>query len=398
MCRVFHIISHFDMGGAERVAANLAMAPGVEAHVVEIMRGRSSFTHGFISELTAAGVHIHRAWMPDIRWHFVVERLTALLFPLRFLFTFLRYRPQVVHAHTEGPDMCVVWFFTLFPRLRKRVRIVRTIHNTRLWTGQQRIGRKVERFYQRHAANIAISQSVLQAYKAWGTADAIIYNGVPEVAQQPYPHLVPGKINVIFSGRFEPQKGIDTLIAVIERVAQMDEFQRRVVTVQVHFDREKRQTVATPGQAQSIQEEGCPYHFHLFGAGSLREKIVAKLGGLPCVSIRPPLGQLAKQLGSFSYMFMPSQFEGLSIVAIEASMARLPNIINDAPGLAETLPPDWPLKVQGNSVDDYVRLFTEVIPTADKFLLGQQAHAYAVSHFSLQAMQEGYAGIGDVHP
>lgn len=392
MPRVFHIISHFDMGGAERVAAHLAMAPGVEGHVVEIMRGRSSFTQGFIDELTAAGVHVHRAWMPDIMWHFVVERLTALLFPLRFLFTYLRWRPEVIHAHTEGPDMCVTWFFTLFPWLRRRVRIVRTIHNTRLWTGQRRIGLRVERFYRRHATNVAISQSVLRAYGAWGEADAVICNGVPEVEQLPYPHLVHGKINVVFSGRFEEQKGIDTLMEVIERVAKMERHNHWVLTVNVGFDESTRQTTGTT-TTRIEQAEGCPYHFHLFGDGSLRAQIVARLGGLPCVSIHPPLGGLARQLGSFSYLFMPSRFEGLSIVALEASMAGLPNIINDAPGLGETLPPDWPLKVRDNSVDDFVHLFTEVIPTADRYLLSRQAHDYASRHFSLEAMRRGYARV-----
>ena len=388
---VFHIISHFDLGGAERVAANIASSPteGIEWHVVEIQRGRSAYTPRFIAELKAKGVHVHRALMPDVRFHFLLERVEALLFPLRFLCLWLRWRPDVVHAHTEGPDMCVVFTFTLFPWLRKRVRLVRTIHNTRLWTGQPWIGRHVERFYQRYAVNVAISQSVLEAYQeaysslftlAFGdTAHArqsenkfslhslnrsvhssLIYNGVPEVPQRLYPHLVSGKVNILFSGRFEPQKGIRTLIEVVQRVAE---------------------------------SEDCPYHFHLFGDGSLREELVAALGGLPCVSIQGPLFGLAEQLGGFDYMFMPSEFEGLSMVAIEASMAGLPNIINDAPGLGETLPEDWPLKVESNDVEAFVRIFREVLPSADRVSLGRRAHDYAAAHFSLAAMQAGYERI-----
>ena len=407
MRRVFHIISHFDLGGAERVAANIASSPteGIEWHVVEIQRGRSAYTPRFIAELKAKGVHVHRALMPDVRFHFLLERLEALLFPLRFLCLWLRWRPDVVHAHTEGPDMCVVLTFTLFPWLRKHVRLVRTIHNTRLWTGQPWIGGRVERFYQRHAVNVAISQSVLAAYqetyssifssragspgdrssrasechaslladgraqprvskgrpyKQWNIHSSLIYNGVPEVPQRPYSHLVSGKVNILFSGRFEPQKGIRTLIEVVQRVAE---------------------------------REDCPYYFHLFGDGSLREELVVALGGLPCVSISGPLFGLAEQLGDFDYMFMPSEFEGLSMVAIEASMAGLPNIINDAPGLGETLPEDWPLTVEGNDVEAFVRIFREVLPSADRVSLGRQAHDYVAARFSLAAMQAGYEQI-----
>ncbi|GFI33593.1 hypothetical protein IMSAGC014_00076 [Bacteroidaceae bacterium] len=37
--RVFHIISHFDLGGAEQVAANIAKSStgGVEYHMIDII-------------------------------------------------------------------------------------------------------------------------------------------------------------------------------------------------------------------------------------------------------------------------------------------------------------------------------------------------------------------------
>ena len=61
--KVFHLITHFDLGGAERVAANIAESAtsGIEYHVVEIMRGRSAYTPRFINELRSANVHIHRS-------------------------------------------------------------------------------------------------------------------------------------------------------------------------------------------------------------------------------------------------------------------------------------------------------------------------------------------------
>ena len=356
--RVFHIISHFDLGGAERVAASIAKskANDMQYHIVETMRGKSQFTNNFINELTDAGVHCHRAWMPDIRFHFLFERIAALLFPLRMLYIWLRWHPDVIHTHTEVPDMCIVASMKLFPFIARRCKVVRTIHNNVLWTGQSFIGNICERFFISHKCNIAISQSVRQSYRErFGEDTSIIYNGVGKTEPQHYPHLVEGKTNIIFAGRFERQKGISTLVEVLH---EMKDDER--------------------------------YHFHIFGDGSLSELIHSRLAGQKNVSINPPLFGLSSYLSSFDYMFMPSEFEGLSIVAIEASMAGLPNIINTCPGLGETLPDDWPLKVENNNAEDYLHIFNVLLPSMSRESLGSKAMTYATDNFSLASMQRNY--------
>ena len=359
--RVFHFISHFDMGGAEKVAASIAKSGSkdVEYHLVETMRGRSAYTQRFIAEMNAAGVICHRAWMPDVRWHFVFERINALQFPLRFLYIWLRWHPDVVHTHTEGPDMCIVAAMKAFPFIACRCKVIRTIHNNVLWTGQPKIGNICERFFISHKSNIAISQSVRLSYmKRFDEDTPIIYNGVGKAESMPYPHLVKGKANVIFAGRFEMQKGISTLVEVL-RAMRDDE----------------------------------RYHFHIFGDGSLAELIHSRLDGQKNVSVNPPLFSLSSYLSSFDYMFMPSEFEGLSIVAIEASMSALPNIINDCPGLGETLPEDWPLKVENNNVDAYLNIFNVTLPSISREVLGAKAMAYAEDNFSLVSMQRNYEKV-----
>ena len=46
--KVFHIITSFDIGGAERIAINIAGSPNkeFEYHLIEIVRGHSKFTEG----------------------------------------------------------------------------------------------------------------------------------------------------------------------------------------------------------------------------------------------------------------------------------------------------------------------------------------------------------------
>ena len=408
--RTFHLITHFSLGGAERVAANIAesQTPGMEYHVVEIMRGRTAYTPKFIAELEQAGVRCHRSWMPDVSFHFLFERIAALLFPLRMLYIMLRWHPDVIHTHTETPDLALYVFSRLFPFMLRRVKIVRTIHNTRLWTGLPRTAQWVEKFFKSLGANIAISDSVRDSYAdRFGEVPPIINNGVAEVEQTDYfntstpqgvhlsqvhqQHLytstpplgfcrlpeqeylntsggalvssaptTPQHLNILFAGRLEPQKGVVVLCEVLKMLA---------------------------GDAR--------FFFTIAGAGSQRTLVeqtladIASSGKPLNAQLVPPIFGLAGYMQSFDYLFMPSEFEGLSMLSMEASLNRLPVIANACPGLADTLPADWALLAHGNNLNDYRHIFNE-LPTADHDALTQQAYAFAKDRFSVRTMQERY--------
>ena len=420
--RTFHLITHFSLGGAERVAANIAESQthGMEYHVVEIMRGRTAYTPKFIAELEQAGVRCHRSWMPDVSFHFLFERIAAMLFPLRMLYIMLRWRPDVIHTHTETPDLALYVFSRMFPRMLRRVKIVRTIHNTRLWTGLPRTAQWVEAFFKSNNANIAISDSVRDSYAdRFGELPPIINNGVAEVEQKDYfntstpqgvhlsqvhqQHLntstfntqhstnlntstfntqhstnlntstfntqhstnlntsTPQHLNILFAGRLEPQKGISVLCEVLKMLA---------------------------GDAR--------YHFTIAGDGSQRTLVeqtladIASSGKPLNAQLVPPIFGLAGYMQSFDYLFMPSEFEGLSMLSMEASLNRLPVIANACPGLADTLPTDWALLAHNNSLNDYRRIFNELLPTADHDALTQRAYDFAKDRFSVRTMQEHY--------
>ena len=416
--RIFHLITHFSLGGAERVAANIAESQthGMEYHVVEIMRGRTAYTPKFIGELEKAGVRCHRSWMPDVSFHFLFERIAALLFPLRMLYIMLRWRPDVIHTHTETPDLALYVFSRVFPRMLRRVKIVRTIHNTRLWTGLPRTAQWVEAFFKSRNANIAISDSVRDSYAdRFGEVAPIINNGVAEVEQKNYfnistpqgvhlsqvhqqhlntsipqhlntsggalvssapttsQHLntsggalvssaptTPQHLNILFAGRLEHQKGVVVLCKVLKMLAGDARF---------FF------TIAGDGSQRTLVEQ------------TLAE--IAAEGKPLNAELVPPIFGLAGYMQSFDYLFMPSEFEGLSMLSMEASLNRLPVIANACPGLADTLPADWSLLAHGNNIDDYRRIFN-LLPTADRDALTQQAYAFAKERFSVRTMQERY--------
>ena len=368
--RIFHLITHFSLGGAERVAANIAESQthGMEYHVVEIMRGRTAYTPKFIDELEKAGVRCHRSWMPDVSFHFLFERIAALLFPLRMLYIILRWRPDVIHTHTETPDLALYVFSRVFPRMLRRVKIVRTIHNTRLWTGLPRTAQWVEAFFKSHNANIAISDSVRDSYAdRFGEVPPIINNGVAEVEQKDYFNAQNSKLKtqnsklkILFAGRLEPQKGVVVLCKVLKMLAGDARF---------FF------TIAGDGSQRTLVEQ------------TLAE--IAAEGKSVNAELVPPIFGLAGYMQSFDYLFMPSEFEGLSMLSMEASLNRLPVIANACPGLADTLPTDWSLLAHGNNIDDYRRIFN-LLPTADRDALTQQAYAFAKERFSVRTMQERY--------
>ena len=416
--RIFHLITHFSLGGAERVAANIAESQthGMEYHVVEIMRGRTAYTPKFIAELEKAGVRCHRSWIPDVSFHFLFERIAALLFPLRMLYIMLRWRPDVIHTHTETPDLALYVFSRVFPRMLRRVKIVRTIHNTRLWTGLPRTAQWVEAFFKSRNANIAISDSVRDSYAdRFGEMAPIINNGVAEVEQKDYfntstpqgvhlsqvhqqhlntstsqhlntsggalvssapttaQHLnisggalvssaptTPQHLNILFAGRLEPQKGVVVLCKVLKMLAGDARF---------FF------TIAGDGSQRTLVEQ------------TLAE--IAAEGKPLNAELVPPIFGLAGYMQSFDYLFMPSEFEGLSMLSMEASLNRLPVIANACPGLADTLPADWSLLAHGNNLDDYRRIFN-LLPTANRDALTQQAYAFAKERFSVRTMQERY--------
>ena len=370
--RTFHLITHFSLGGAERVAANIAESQthGMEYHVVEIMRGHTAYTSKFIGELEKAGVRCHRSWMPDVSFHFLFERIAALLFPLRMLYIMLRWRPDVIHTHTETPDLALYVFSRVFPRMLRRVKIVRTIHNTRLWTGLPRTAQWVEAFFKSRNANIAISDSVRDSYaERFGEVAPIINNGVAEVEQKDYFNAqhstnlntsTSQHLNILFAGRLEPQKGVVVLCKVLRMLAGDARF---------FF------TIAGDGSQRTLVEQ------------TLAE--IAAEGKSVNAELVPPIFGLAGYMQSFDYLFMPSEFEGLSMLSMEASLNRLPVIANACPGLADTLPADWSLLAHGNNIDDYRRIFN-LLPTADRDALTQQAYAFAKERFSVRTMQERY--------
>ncbi|NPE11210.1 MULTISPECIES: glycosyltransferase [Bacteroidales] len=352
--RVFHVITHFDVGGAERVAVNIAKSKtqGIEYHLVEVVRGEGEFSDAFIKELGESHIHYHRSCIKN-------NKVGIICFPFLFIYLALKWKPDVIHTHTEIPDLGIYLWHRMFRWLFPHIKYVRTIHNTELWNRWPGIGDRVERFFKLKHANIAISESTQTCYKNnYEESPPIIFNGLQKVLQKPFENIVKNKINILFAGRLEYQKGIDQLIAVITAFGN-----------------------------------NAKYHFHVVGNGSMKEKVSQSLSVFDNVSLYDKIFGLNHYIGSFDYLFMPSNHEGLALMPIEASLAHTPSIINKCPGLKDTLPDYWPLKVENNNVDDFIKLILALEHNNHYKKYADMAYAFAKENFSIEKMQHDYENI-----
>lgn len=344
------------MGGAERVAINIARSNSqdFQYYLFEVVKGQSPYSNDLKNELKSSNIKYYCS-------PFKNKKIAICLFGLWFLIKYIKIRPNIIHSHTEIPDLSlwlfrkISWiFFWIHPKY------IRTIHNTELWNKWKEIGKIVEKSYIKRNSNIAISKSTQECYtkEYGGLLPPIIYNGLEEVPQKTFPYLKAGKINILFAGRLEYQKGINELIAVVTSLRNNNQL-----------------------------------FFHIVGNGSLKNKLNIALKDFPNISIYEKIYGLSHYMGSFDYLFMPSNHEGLALMPIEASLAHTPCIINRCPGLTETLPPNWPLAVNNNSVNDFIKILTECTDKKQYNVLTQEAYIYAKENFSIKKMQQKYERV-----
>lgn len=356
--RIFQVVTHFDIGGAERVAINIVKSKSLDFtyHLFEVVKGDTDFSSALKKEFQENGIQYHCS-------PFKNRKLAISLFWIWFIKDYLKYKPEVIHAHTEVPDLALwvfrklAWiFFWMKPKY------ARTIHNTQLWNEWGKLGDIVESYYLKYNCNIAISTSTRDSYvkRFGGTPPPVIYNGLEEAEQQKFPYLIQGKINILFAGRLEYQKGIDELITVVIAL-----------------------------------KEDSRFHFTIVGNGSMEHKMKKAFIGINNVSMYEKVFGLSHFLNSFDYLFMPSNHEGLALMPIEASLAHTPTIINSCPGLKDTMPPNWKLSVNDNSIPDFIDIIANKISTYVYDELAEEAYQFASKCFALDTMQNKYEKIYD---
>ncbi len=362
--KIFHLVTTIHAGGSENVAISLAEGfsknSQAECEIIEIYKTSGTYTVNIKKKLKETGIRYYSLGSFQ-------KRVSLMVAPFVLIYYIAKKKPDIIHAHTDLPDFVLSVALRLNRDIGKKAKIVRTIHNTKLWYTHNLIGRFVEQMFVQDKI-AAVSNAALEAYKELrknnnlevSTKNAVIYNGC--LPPQKLPHkfkINPNKINVAFCGRLVYQKGIDILVSIIGSV-----------------------TSKHPDQ----------FLFHIVGDGEDKHLIDALANKLSNVLIYGEVPQMSAKLYPFDFLLMPSRFEGLPLITIESSLSKLPVIASNVAGLEETLPNNWPLLFDiNNPTTEALSLFDQIVNESfNKTELQNQAFDFARSRFSLIKMLDSY--------
>ncbi|MFC0205082.1 glycosyltransferase family 4 protein [Novosphingobium soli] len=323
---MLQVITKLDMGGAEVVALDLvsALRRDVDFAVASVLDvDPSPVGVAMARQLSDMAIPL----FPGARGHF--KKGGALQSAWRLAQAVRRFQPDLVHLHTEMPELTWAIAGLLAPGLRK-VPVLRTVHNCELWIAWGRIGRWVTGRLA-GAQVLAVSRAAAEADAAIPTRRTrpvaeVVYNGVTApVAAGPDDSYDGGGddrtgVHVLFAGRLIEQKAPDLLPEILRRAH-----------------------AATPRRDVCVR---------IAGAGPLEAALRDALHGIApgwTVTMTPPIANLSSKLSRFDVVLMPSRYEGFSILAMETLLSGVPLVATRAPGLREAFPDDYPFCAE---VDD----------------------------------------------
>jgi glycosyltransferase involved in cell wall biosynthesis len=362
--RILQVVTRLGMGGAERVAEMLATGLVTRGHEVTLAAVAAVRDHEVArhmhENLVSGGVRVARGAST------ANAKVAAVETALRLRGTVERVRPDLVHLHTEIPEF--TWAIAgLASRRVRRVPVVRTVHNTVLWGGWPRAGRFAERRLGAEHV-VAVSEAARAAFEAWleaagrpPAAPVVVYNGIDmaALADGPAEPRVPPRL--CFAGRFEPQKGVDVLLEALGIVLG----------------------------------DGAAFEVALLGDGSLAPDVARATARWPDrLTVGPPAADLRSRLDAYDAILMPSRFEGMPLLAVEAMGTGVPLLATAAPGLAEVVPTWYPGRCRPGDPAEYAALLRDFLAAPAGWRdQAVRARLETRERFSLAAMLDAYEDV-----
>lgn len=316
--RILHVISHYELGGAEKCTFELSrLFDGRAVMGVAAVFGNDSSDIGQCLTRVArkSGVAIFNG----VRFPRKLGGFLAAAWKLRRIVR--DFRPDIIHLNTELPEFVYILCLSIDKSL-KSIPVIRTIHNTVLWSRWKRLGAWCEKKLG-DTPVVYVSEAVRDSFKEWRstcglkpvTSDLTIYNPITVPLSRGRllnMRVQQGDIRLVFAGRFEFQKGCDLLPEILKRI-------------KVPFNMR--------------------LSLSIYGEGSEKE-LLTKLRDSPPtgwqVQLAPPLSNLVELLPDFDILLFPSRFEGYGRLAAEAVLAGIPVVAFRLPVLSEIFPPAYP--------------------------------------------------------
>jgi glycosyltransferase involved in cell wall biosynthesis len=367
--RVLQVITHLALGGAERVAFNL-------------MRGlRDDFDFAVYAANGIDPGEVGQSMKRELE-QMQIPIFVGTKVPIKFGGMFLaglwffraakNFSPDIIHLHTEIPESAYASMVMLKPSLKK-IPLVRTIHNTIYWNPWRKLGLWSDRHMQKSFI-AAVSQGAVNAMNELRTESAagrlpqppkIIFNGVV-VNNEPRPlDRLPGNcVRILFAGRFEDQKGADLLPQIIQQIK------------------------LRAGQTCELIIHGSGTHENL-----LHELAVNPPRGWS-IQVNGPVSNLSARMPQFDLLIMPSRYEGLALLPIEAALLNLPVIATDAPGLREGFPGDYPWLAEPGDAKSFSQLLQRALDEPNTLQsAAQSAKEFAQKYFDVNVMCDAYRAL-----
>jgi glycosyltransferase involved in cell wall biosynthesis len=361
---IFHIITSFQVGGAEDVALSICKycrANHKNARIIlfELYAWDNSYATNMKMRAKEAGIEYFTLGFVNKKY------LSLLIAPFRLLYHILSKKPAVIHSHTDLPDFVLAASLKLF-LFKKQFKIVRTIQNTELWSTHYKLGKFTETSFKNDHI-VSVSDPTTDAYhllrKRYNLIPSqnqyFIPNGIPNREPEPYLfQLQKNKFNIAFIGRFENQKGIDILIEAIKNL---------------------------PADLNT------KFSFHFIGNGSYEKQVKELCAEKDNCFEYGIIPLVANKIHVFDYIIMPSRHEGFVLVSLLASMSKVPVIAADVPGLSETLPQDWPLLIKSADSNAYIQMLKRI--DASEFdipALKIRAFDFVEKNYSIKKMGDAY--------
>ncbi|MDB4473829.1 glycosyltransferase family 4 protein [Opitutaceae bacterium] len=366
--RVLHCITHFALGGAERVAFSLmeALRNEIEFSVFAV-RGKINDGVGqaMIERFHEMGIPTDNGLRIPMRYGGMLTGAWSMARAIR------RFKPDIVHLHAEIPESSYAVLAALSKKHRQRTTI-RTVHNSRVWWFHERMGRWCDRQLSR-AICIAVStvaqKEMLRLRKdsqagAFEQPPQVILNGVTAAPITKKNYAISDPIEIIFGGRLDQQKGMDLIPEVL------------------------RLTKLPPGKRARLR---------IFGGGEFRTELIALSQSPPTgweIECQLPTPDFRTRMATADLLLMPSRFEGLPLTAVEASLAGVPIIATQAPGTIEALPGNHPWLAAPGDAADFAAVLSRALSHPELWSeVAADCLKFARERFSIDEMAQAYARV-----
>lgn len=310
LINVMQLISSLEVGGAEKLLLDLLAASRDDDRVnftVVIMN--QAVNVDMRQRLERMGLNVYYLERPEGHFHLkYLRQLAQIIF---------RHRVQVIHAHNTGSKLWAMLCKALHPSLK----LVFTIHDTvpASFSLPQRLLHRT--LIDQH---IAISQSVDQLCQRQGFLNRQqIYNGIDlKPFENPYRDSLPQRLKrhafsehplrIVQVGRLHyPKKGQDLLIQAIARCKERGLYVKATLM-------------------------GGVYAYNQGSFDELRQ-MVNQYSLEPDIEFLVNRTDVPEVLKKADLFVLPSRYEGLGLVVLEAMAAKIPVIASNIDGPAELI-------------------------------------------------------------